>query len=318
MNNIINEIQKANNIVLLCHNNPDGDAIGSTIAMYYILKKLDKEVDIVIEKPPVKFSYIKGFELIKNTSDKEYDTAIILDTAREERVNDPSNIKNKVKRTIVLDHHVSNSNYGDVNYVEDSPACCQVVYNIAKEMNIEIDEKIGVPLYTGLVTDTGNLSYPKVTTSTFEMAVELSKIVSTSRISKLANDTITREQFELKKYGMNNIEFYKDNQISLLTITEEDIKRLGVDKSEVDILANTGREIKDIKITIFIRIYDNEIRVSLRSDLINVNEIANIFGGGGHFNAAGFTTENTDYNSLKEKLIKEVGKKIDEWNINSK
>ena len=318
MNNIIDEIKKVGNIVLLCHNNPDGDAIGSTIAMYYILKKLNKEVDIVIEKPPVRFSYIKGFELIKNTSNKEYDTAIILDTAKEERINDPSNIVEKVSKKIVIDHHISNSNYGDVNYVEDSPACCQVIYNIAKELNIEIDELIGIPLYTGLVTDSGNLSYPSVTTETFEMAADLSKIVNTSKISTLALNTITKEPFELKKIGMNNIEFYKDNQISLLTITEEDINKIGVDKSEVDILTNIGREIEGIKVTIFIRIYTDEIKVSLRSNDINVNEIANIFGGGGHINAAGITITDIDYEEVKQKLLEEVGKKIDEWNISSK
>ena len=96
MNNIISEIKVSNNIVLLCHNNPDGDAIGSTLSMYHALKKLGKEVEVVIDEPPKKFNYIKGFDEIKKESTKKYDIAIILDTATKDRVNDPSNIIDKV------------------------------------------------------------------------------------------------------------------------------------------------------------------------------------------------------------------------------
>ena len=100
MNNIIDKIQSSNNIVLLCHNNPDGDAIGSTLSMYYILTKLGKEVDIVINKPPKRFNFLEGFQDIKEESSKDYDTAIILDTATIDRVNDPSSILNKVEKNM--------------------------------------------------------------------------------------------------------------------------------------------------------------------------------------------------------------------------
>ena len=95
MNNIIDKVLTSNNIVLLCHNNPDGDAIGSTLAMYHALKKLDKEVDIVIKEPPKRFNFLEGFQDIKEESSKDYDTAIILDTANIDRVNDPSDILNR-------------------------------------------------------------------------------------------------------------------------------------------------------------------------------------------------------------------------------
>ena len=318
MNNIISEIQKSNNIVLLCHNNPDGDAVGSTIAMYHILKKIGKEVDLVIDKVPSKFNFIEGYENIKTSSDKKYDVAIILDTASMERINNPNNIIENIPRKIVIDHHGSNTLYGDTNFVDSRPACCEVVYNLAKEMNIEIDKKIGAALCSGLLTDTGGLSHPDVKPSTYEVAASLSKIIDIPSIHKKVLGTITKGQFELNKIGTKNLEFHKDGQMTFTYITEEDLENLNLEKSDADIIANLGRNIEGVEVAIYIRKYQNENRVSLRSNgNIDVNEIAKIFNCGGHKNAAGISTT-MEFNALKEKLIYEVGKKIDEWNLSNK
>lgn len=317
MNNIISEIKKSNNIVLLCHKNPDGDAIGSTIGLYHVLIKLGKEVDMVIEDVPNRFSFIDGYQDIKKSSDKEYELGIILDTATREKLNNPNNIIEQVKKTIVIDHHMSNTYHGDINYVDACPACCEVVYNLVKEMNIEIDEKIAVPLCSGLLTDTGGLSHPDVKSSTYIVAGELSKIVDIPSIYKKVLGTIKREQFELNKIGTSNLEFHKDNKITFTYITEEDLNKLGLTRNEADILANLGRDIEGVEVAIFVRKYPEENRVSLRSNNIDVNEVAKVFGCGGHRNAAGISST-MEFDELKEKLIKEVGKKIDEWNTSSK
>lgn len=317
MNNIISEIQKSNNIVLLCHTNPDGDAIGSTIAMYHILKKLGKEVDMVIEGTPSKFSFIEGYNNIKTSSNKEYELGIILDTASKERINNPNNIIGQIKKTIVIDHHESNTHHGDINYVDSKPACCEIIYNLIKKMNIEIDELIATPLCTGLLTDTGGLSHPDVKPSTYEVAADLSLIVDIPSIYKKVLGTITKGQFELRKLGTERLEFHKDNQITFTYITYKDLKNLGLEKNDGDFLANLGREIEGVETAIFVRIYKEENRVSLRSNNIDVNEVAKVFDSGGHKNASGITST-MEYTELKEKLIDEVGKKIDEWNTSGR
>ena len=317
MNNIIDKILVGNNIVLLCHNNPDGDAIGSTLSIYHALKKLGKEVEVVIEEPPKKFNYIKGFDEIKKESTKKYDIAIILDTATKDRVNDPSNIIDKVGKIYVIDHHISNTHYGDENLVEEYPACSQVVYNLIKEMNIDIDEDIATALITGLLTDTGGFSHQDVLPSTFKMAEELSKIVNISNIYKKALKTITKNQFEIKKIASDNLEFYNDGKIAFSYITEEDMKKTNVDSNGCGILVNIPLEIENIEVSILARKYPNETRISLRSVHINVNEITSLFGGGGHINAAGLIST-MPYEELKEKILKEVGKKVNEWNTSSK
>ncbi|MGN1342910.1 MAG: bifunctional oligoribonuclease/PAP phosphatase NrnA [Bacilli bacterium] len=317
MNNIISEIQKSNNIVLLCHRNPDGDAIGSTLALYHALIKLDKEVDIIINDVPERFTFIEGYNQIKNSSNKEYNLGVILDTANIDRVNNPGNILENIERTIVIDHHISNTKYGDVNYVDESPACCQIIYNLIKDMNIEIDNQIGVPLVTGLLTDTGGFAHSNVTDETFLVAASLSKVVNVSDIYKKVLGTITKSQFKLKQKTMDNLEFYENGQIAFSYITSKDIEQLGATYDECDILVNIGREIEGVEISIFARIYPEEIRVSLRSSNVDVCSIAQVFGGGGHINASGITT-NMDFDILKEKIIKEAGKKINEWNFSGR
>lgn len=316
-NNIIDELIKSNNIVLLCHQNPDGDAIGSTLALYHALKKINKKVDIVIENSPKKFSFIDGYNEIKNNSNKKYDLGVILDTARIDRVNNPGNILENIKKIIVIDHHISNIGYGDLNYVENSPACCQTIYNLISDMNIEIDNQIGVPLVTGLLTDTGGFAHSNVTEETFLVAATLSKVVDISKIYKKVLGTITKSQFELKKITMDNLEFYNNNQIAFSYITYGDIERVGATRDECDILVNIGREIEGVEVSIFARIYKEETRISLRSTNIDVNDIAKIFGGGGHINASGITTT-LNFDTLKEEIIKETGKRIDEWNFSSR
>lgn len=317
MNNIIGEIQKSNNIVLLCHKNPDGDAIGSTIAMYHILKRMGKDVEMLIEDVPSQFKFIEGYNDIKVSSDKEYNLSIILDTASKERINDPGNVVDKIKRTIVIDHHPSNTKYGDLNYVEIYPTCCEIIYNLIREMDLEMTKEIAVPLCVGMITDTGGLSHPDVRSSTYQMAGELSKIVDIPSIHKKVLGTITKGQFELNKIGIKNIEFHKDNQIAFTYITEEDLNNLNLKKSDADILANIGRNIEGVEVVVFIRKYKDETRVSLRSNNIDVNEVAKLFGGGGHKNASGIMTT-MELDLLKEELLKKVGKKIDEWNTSNK
>lgn len=317
MNNIISEIQKSNNIVLLCHENPDGDAIGSVITMYQLLKKIGKDVTMIIKDVSNKFNFIDGYQDIKESSDKEYNVGIILDTANKERINNPNNIINNIKKTIVIDHHPSNTHYGDINFIDNKPACCEIIYNLIKEMDIELDTLLAVPLCTGLLTDTGGLSHPDVKPSTYQVAASLSKIVDIPTIHKKVLGTITKEQFELKKIGIKNLEFYKNTQIAFTYITEEDLNTLGLNKNESDILSNLGRDIDGVEVSIFIRKYKEGNRVSLRSNNIDVNEIAKIFGCGGHKNAAGIMST-IGFTELKELLIKEVGKKIDEWNTSSK
>ena len=318
MNEVIETIKSYDNIVVLCHVNPDGDAIGSSLAMYHLLKKLDKNVDIVIKDVPIKFSYLNGFNDIKSNSDKHYDLAIIVDSATQTRINS-SEILNNVGKTLLIDHHISNSKYSDINYIVDEPACAQIIYNIVKELGIEIDKNIGEALVNGILTDTGGLSHGDVKSSTYETIYKLSKIINIPYVYKRTLGTVTKSEFELKKIAINNLKFYKDNKIGYSYITESDIESVNGTHYDASALVNIAREIEGVYVSIFTRFFSDCIRVSLRSNNIDVNKIANKFNGGGHVLASGINIDySEDYELLINNIIKEVGIVIDEWDNSSK
>ena len=170
---------------------------------------------------------------------------------------------------------------------------------------------------TGLLTDTGGFSHQDVLPSTFAMAEDLSKIVNISLLYDKALRTITINQFNIKKIALDNLEFYYNGKVAISYITEEDMINTGVDQNDCGILVNIPLEIEGIEVSILLRKYKEEIRVSLRSKHINVNEIVKAFGGGGHINAAGVTVK-MPYEEIKSQVLKEVGKSINEWSISSK
>ena len=316
MNNIISEIKVSNNIVLLCHNNPDGDAVGSIIAMYILLKRLGKEVDIILDTMPKRFNFLKEYQDIKKESTKKYDTAVILDTGSIDRVNS-AYLLDTVSKKLVIDHHMTNTMYGDVNLVEEYPACCEIVYNLIKKMNVTLDSELAVPLTIGLLTDTGGFAHQNVLPSTFTMAAELSSLVDLSDIYKKVLRTITINQFNIKKKALDNLELYNNNALAVSFITSEDMEKYNVDEDECGILVGIPLEIDTVEVSILARIFKDKVRISLRSNNIDVNEVASIFGGAGHKNAAGITT-NMPYEKLIKKLLEVLEGKIYEWNINSK
>lgn len=317
MNNIIEEIQKNNNIVLFVHINPDGDAIGSSLGLYNALIKIGKKVDVIINNPPEKFSFLKGFDQIKDDIKKDYDLAIVLDTSSYSRIGDFNNAIIRARKIIVIDHHKNNELYGDINFISLLPACAQIVYNLIKEMNISLDYNISESLATGILTDTSSLSNDNVESSTFSAMAELSKFTNIPKIHKKVFASITYSQFELRKIVYNNLEFYKDGKIVFSFITEEMLNKLSVKKEDADLLSSTGKEIENVEVTIFTRIFSDSIRISLRSNNVDISEVASHFGGGGHPLASGIITEKK-IEEIKDKLIEEVSDKIDEWYFNSK
>ena len=315
MKKVINEIINNDNFVVLAHVNPDGDAIGSSIALYLYLKGIGKNVDVVIPNMPKKYCYLEGYNDILSSSDKVYDVGIILDTATYERINFDK--LDNIKRLVVVDHHVSNTLYGDVNYIEgDAPSCGNILYKILEGMSANIDKGIGEALYSAIVSDTGGFRNNTVNSETFLIASKLSNIVDVSYIYRKVIGTITDSQFELRKKAINNLEFYFDKKVAYTYITKDELECTLATKDECSGLVNIARDIDGVEISIFARIIDNEVKISLRSNYVDVNLIANKFGGGGHKCAAGITLLDVDSNDIKDKLLKEVEKSIYEW-INS-
>ncbi len=297
LDNILEEIKKAESIVILTHENPDGDAVGSSIAMYLGLKKLGKTPDIIIPEFPRAFENLPGIENIKKESDiKNYDLAIALDTASIKMLNGYSKYFEDAKTKIVIDHHSSNTMFGDYNYVDqDSPACAQLLLVLFNYLNIEVSKEIGTDILAGIITDTGGFRYDGVTAETFELVAGLcQKGVKVSKVYQKVFASTSKSKFFLHRIALDRLELLDNEKIAFTYITKNDENSVGAENGDYDGIVEQGRDIEGVEISIFLRETEKGIKASLRSkDYVNVSELCRIFGGGGHIRAAGCTIPGT-------------------------
>lgn len=312
LDEILEEIEKAESIVLLTHETPDGDAIGSSLGMKLALRKIGKEADLIVTKYARSFNFLPNIEEIKTTSDVEkYDLAISLDCATIKRI-DNREYFDKAKKTISIDHHGSNEMYGDINYVNPvAPACSEIVLTMLSYFNIEIDKEIGTCLMMGIITDTGGLQYPSTTADTFEYAAELlRKGVDIADICRRTLQEKTKSNFELQKIVMDNLEILEDGKLAFSYVTRQNLLDVRAEEGDHEGLVNIGRSIEGVEVSAFIRQEDDEniFKISMRSNgKINVSDICIMFGGGGHPRAAGAKVKGT-VEQIREKIVKEVEK----------
>ena len=310
LDNILEEIKKAETIVILAHENPDGDAIGSVLAMGLALKTMGKKPDMIIREFPRTFNFLPGANEVKQNSDvKKYDLAISLDCANLKRLVGREYFE-EARKTIVIDHHGTNSMYADINFVNPvSPACCEILVGMFTYFDIDINQEIGACILTGIITDTGGFKYQGVTSETFEFTAELlRKGVNVSEIYKKALETRTRANFELLKRTLDRMETLEDGKVTFTYMTNQDKEELNVQPGDDEGLVEIGRDIEGVEVSIFIKQKDNEnkYKISMRSnDYVNVSDICYIFGGGGHPRAAGCLIQG-DIQQVKDKVLKEV------------
>lgn len=308
LDNIKEEIAKAKSIVILTHENPDGDAIGSSLAMYNALKSIGKEVDVIIPEYSKTFAFLPSAEEIKYETGKKYDLAIALDAADEKRLNGWYKYFEEASVTISIDHHGSNKMFADYNFVDPvSPACAQILVVILQYLDIEITKDIGTCLLTGIITDTGGFKYSGVNVETFEFAAWLLRRgVNVSDIYKRVLQVKTKPNFELSKLTTERLEFFEDGKITFTYITKEDEKNVNAQTGDHEGLVEIGRDIEGVEVSVFLRETENGFKASLRSnDKVNVSDVCIMFNGGGHPRAAGCNIQGT-LEQAKQKIINQV------------
>ena len=309
LDDILEQINKAEKIVILTHENPDGDAIGSSLAMYHALKAYGKNPDIIIPDYPKTFNCLPGINEIKTESNEErYDLAISLDCASIKMLNGFDKYFESAKVKILIDHHSTNTMFGDYNYVNpDAPACSQILLVMLEYFGIEVTKDIGTCILTGIITDTGGFRYQGVTSETFEfVAWLLNKGVNVSKVYRQVLQNKTKPNFELHRIANNRIEFLADGKITYTYITKEDEEKVGAETGDHEGIVEMGRDVEGVEVSIFVRQTEKGCKISLRSnDYVNVSEACSVFGGGGHPRAAGCTIPGS-IEQVKDKIIKEV------------
>ena len=293
LDTIFEEIKKAEKIVILTHESPDGDAVASSLSVKVALKKLGKKADVIIPQCPKDFKFLPEAEKIKENSEiTEYDLAISVDCSDLKRLIGGKEYFETAKKTIQIDHHSVNSMFADLNYVDPvSPACCQILIGMFEYFGVEIDKELGSCILTGILTDTGGFQYSGVTPETFEFASELlRKGVNISRICQKVLRNKSKAHCELTKLIYNRMEFFEDGKIVIAYINLEDMENANAEFGDDDGLVEIERDIEGVEVAVLLKQKEgtNGYKASLRSkENVNVSDICFLLGGGGHPRAAG-------------------------------
>lgn len=312
MNQIIHHLKNSNNLFLATHTNPDGDAIGSLIAMGLSLEALNKRTTLYNESPiPAVYRFLPFADRIVQYVDKAniYDTAIILDCSDLERIGKAVSMVNKIPIIINIDHHITNTCYGDFQLIKSSAcATTEIVYKLMKDMAVPINKAIAASIYTGILTDTGSFRFSNTNRAAFEICEEMVELgVDPYSIAQHVYGTYSLGRIKLLNMALDSIEISYNGRLSMMTLTRDMFYETDTRTEDADGLINYAKSIEDVKVAVLIQELQNknkQFHVSLRSNgTVNVAEIASSFGGGGHFNAAGFSIEST-LSDLKSQIFK--------------
>ena len=306
MERITNQLLNSNHILLASHTNPDGDAVGSTLALGILLNKLDKKITLYNESSiPAVYRFLPRVDMIKKSINPAnvFDTAIILDCGDLHRI---GTIASKVKNIPVIiniDHHISNNRFGNFQLIDASASStAEIIYRLIKKMGIAFDEATATSIYTGILTDTGSFRFSNTNQAAFAICQEMvEKGVNPSNVAQNVYGRYSLGRIKLLNLALDSIEIFHNGELSIMTITQEMLNKTGTSAEDIDGLINYARRIEDVKIAALIHEKQNgkhnlkgsgQFHVSLRSDgTVDVAAFAVSFGGGGHTTAAGFDVQ---------------------------
>ena len=314
MNDLFEIIDEAESIVLLTHENPDGDAIGSVLAMYNYLISLGKSVDMILPDVPYIYRDLVGINNAILNTNKEYELGIILDCATKERIGANSDVFGRCNKTIVIDHHISNTKYGDINIVDGkNPATCQFLYEIFSKYEIDFSKNSLIPLAIGIITDTGGFDNGNTNSNTFYIMSELMKNgIDIPYLKRIYYTSESKAQHQLRTIANDRLELLCDDKIAFTYITLEDFEKTNAKVGDHEGIVDIGRNINGVEVSICARECNEGYRISLRSnEYVDVSEVASALGGAGHTRAAGCLIRNK-IKETKETVIEEVKKYINE------
>ena len=314
LDDVLIEIEKAEKICVLAHESPDGDAIGSCLGLYLILTDMGKQVEVLMKKIPQTYSFLPGFEFIKEETDTEkFDLCIVADCPDIKRVHDDF-IKyfENADVTVQFDHHMNNKMFADYNVVNHvSPACTQILISSFDYLEIPLRKEEYICFITGIITDTGGFKNSSITVETFEFAGRaLEEGINLPKVYKQSLLTLSKTRFEAQKVAMDRMEFLSDGRISFTYINKEDTKNLGLMDGDHEGIVEIGRNIEGVEVSIFLHEEENGFKISLRSnDYVNVAEVCGVFGGGGHIRAAG-ARSTLSMEDTKNAIVREIEKRL--------
>jgi len=318
MNPILQTIKAANRILVTTHTDPDGDAVGSMLAMALALERLGKQTIMYNESPiPAVYQFLPAVGRIGRQLEPvdAVDAVVVLDCGDLSRIGSAAHRIRRMAAVLNIDHHVSNNGFGS-HCLIDGQACAtaEIVYRLIRALEIPLNKAIATCIYTGILTDTGSFRFSNTNAAAFAISQDLMHAgVDPYEVAQRVFGSYSLGRIKLLNLALNSIEISPNGKLSLMTVTRAMLEETRTQQEDVDGLINYARRIEDVRVAALIQEQTNglttaggcaRLHVSLRSDgSVDVAALAGTFGGGGHRSAAGFQTESPLAN-IKSELLK--------------
>jgi len=297
--NIVEEIRQNQSFLLTAHEGPDGDAIGSTLALASILKKIGKDVVVHFRDPiPELYSFLPGsHDVHPHIPDRDFDIAFIMDIGELRRAGDEFCNFSRIGKTINLDHHLGCDHFATHNLIDPTAAATgALVYRVASAMGYAFDSETALCLYVSVITDTGSFRYSNANREAFTIAGEMIECgVNAWDVAEQLYENQPRQRLELLARCLPTLEVIKGGLAASVTVTLDMYAATGANAELTDGFVNYPRSIKGVEVAIFFRqIEEGRVKVGFRSKgKVNVAVFSAAMGGGGHHNAAGCNVDGT-------------------------
>ena len=284
--------------LVISHQRPDGDAIGSTLAVGLALRALGKDATMWNEDGLIRqYRFLPGSELLTKPEGelRRFDVVIAVDCATQARLGSPLNFIDPAHNPLWLniDHHISNPGYGDLVHIEGkAPATGQVLAELFAEQQLPMNAEIAESLFVAISTDTGSFQYPSTTQDTFQVAANLIGTgLNVGEISRKTYDSLPLARLKLHIAVLNTLELHLRDHVAFLTLEKSVMEAIGASPDDTEGAINYVRALDTVMVAVFFEeLGDGRVRLSMRSkdaNVVNVSELAKTFGGGGHALAAG-------------------------------
>ena len=317
-------LESKQKICIIQAENPDGDSLGSAIALDYLLK--NKEISLYCPVDIPKYlHYFDDWSRITNEFDYRADGYIIVDTAAEvllSKLLDDTAIKNRLYSApvLVIDHHETpdDISFPHESIIEVKPACAEVIYHIAKDLNYGINKEAAEAIFQGILSDTLGLTSVSVTAETFEIAADLTNLgADISELEERRREYMKKSPriLDYKADLIKRIEYYLDGELATVHIPWDDIREYSDEYNPNVLILEEMRLVEGVKVAIAVKTYpDGKLTGKIRcsTDAPIADKVAGYFGGGGHPYAAGFRTYDTSYDETVQELVKIVPELLEE------
>ena len=293
-------IREARTIAVCSHVNPDGDTLGCAAAMRLALLRMGKEVSLFCDgKVPDQLSFLPGIGEMRVPTGEEgpFDLLLSVDVSDEKRLGACGALKAKSLRTAQIDHHPTNPLFMEENYVDGTaPAACLLIREELKALNVPLDKELAVCLYTGISTDTGNFAFAATNAACFSVMSELMEQgLPLAELNRILFRERAMPQVLLIGKALNGLKYYENGRIAVMTLTRKDFQDCGALSEHADTVVNFGLDTVGTRMALLAReTAEGTVKFSLRAkEPDTVSDVAQLFGGGGHPQAAGITMNGT-------------------------